>query len=325
MELKQELEQLDGPLLERISNKKRESLLTKRVIVILVALLCCLLWGSAFPAVATGYRILNVDLEDTFQITLFAGFRFMISAILIFSYAFMTGEKMRIDFKGLKKIAILGLLQTFGQYLFFFLSLRTVHPANGAILASMGVFFTVIIAHFIYKADRLTTKKIWGLIIGMLGIVILNGGTAGAFSLTGEGFMMISMLLAALSGIYTKKLTETISPFAISGYQLLLGSILLISMGLIFSEDVAFTFTAASTPLLLYLGFISAAAFTLWSAILKYNDISKVSIYKFSIPIFGVLISFIFLHEALDLIVVLISMVFVATGIILINLESKVK
>jgi len=137
--------------------------------------------------------------------------------------------------------------------------------------------------------------------------------------------MMISMLLAALSGIYTKKLTETISPFAISGYQLLLGSILLISMGLIFSEDVAFTFTAASTPLLLYLGFISAAAFTLWSAILKYNDISKVSIYKFSIPIFGVLISFIFLHEALDLIVVLISMVFVATGIILINLESKVK
>lgn len=323
MELKQNLQQENNSAKDKARGQKKQSLLAKRGVVILVALFCCLLWGSAFPAVASGYRLLNVNLEDPFQTALFAGTRFMISAILIFSYALMTGQSMKIDFQDFKKVAVLGLLQTFGQYFLFFLSLRTVHPANGAILASLGVFFTVIIAHFVYKADRLTIKKSWGLVIGMSGIVILNGGAAGTFSLTGEGLMIISMLLAALSGIYTKKLTTTISPFVITGYQLLLGSTILISLGLVFAQDTAFTFTVISIPLLVHLGFISAAGFTLWSAILKYNDISKVSIYKFLIPIFGVFISFLFHREPLDLIIVLISMTFVATGIILINLEKK--
>jgi len=264
---------------------------------------------------------MNVYVDDVFQVMLFAGMRFLISAGLIYSYAFATGKCMKLDLQGFKLIMVLGLLQTFGQYLFFFLSLRTVHPANASILSSLGVFMTVTIAHFVYKTDQLTPKKIAGLVIGITGIIVLNGGAAGTFSLTGEGFMFVSSLLGAIAGIYTKKLTKTLSPYAISGYQLLFGSILLIGIGLTFSQDVAFTFTISSATLLIYLGFISAAAFTLWSALLKHNQVSKVSIYKFSIPVFGVFLSFIFLQEAFDLVSVMIAMVFVAVGILLINME----
>jgi len=310
-------------VLENETQKEKQSLLKKRGIIILATLFCCFLWGSAFPAVAAGYEMLDVNLEDPFQIMLFAGIRFMIASSLIFVYAFTTGKKMGVNIRGLKKIAVLGLLQTFGQYVFFFLSMRTVHPANASILASTGVFFTVIIAHFIYKDDRLTGRKLLGLIIGMSGVVILNGGASGTFSLTGEGFMIISMLLAAVSAVYTKKLAGTMSPYTITGYQLLLGSMLLIGLGLVFSGPPQLTLTWMTTPLLIYLGFISAAAFTTWSAILKHNHISKVSVYKFFIPIFGVLISFIFFRGTLDVMVVLISLILVAIGIVLINFEGK--
>jgi len=306
------------------SQKGKQSVLKRRSVVILATLFCCFLWGSAFPAVAASYDLLRVNLEDTFQIILFAGIRFMIAASLIFAYAIATGKKMRVEVKGLGKIAILGLLQTFGQYVFFFLSMRTVHPANASILASTGIFFTVIIAHFIYKDDRLTSRKVLGLFLGMSGIVILNGGASGTFSFTGEGFMIMSMLLSAVAGVYTKKLARSLSPYAIAGYQLLLGSMLLIGLGLVFSGPPQLTLTWISTPLLVYLGFISAAAFTTWSAILKHNHISKVSVYKFSIPIFGVLISFVFFRGTLDLVVVLISLILVAVGIVLINFERKV-
>ena len=303
------------------TSNDKQSVLSKRHIMILVALFVCLLWGSAFPSVAASYRLMNVYVDDVFQVMLFAGMRFLISASLIFAYAFATGKSMRLSRHGFKLILVLGLLQTFGQYIFFFLSLRTVHPANASILSSLGVFMTVTIAHFVYKTDRLTPKKIWGLAIGIIGIIILSGGIAGSFSWVGEGFMFTSSLLGAIAGIYTKKLTTMLSPYVISGYQLLFGSLLLIILGLTFSQDVAFAFTVPSTTLLLYLGFISAAAFTLWSALLKHNQVSKVSIYKFSIPVFGVFLSFVFLQEAFDLVSVMVAMILVAIGILLINLD----
>lgn len=298
-----------------------KSIFSKRRVMILVALFVCFLWGSAFVAIVGSYRLMNINTDDVFQVMLFAGMRFLISATLIFIFAFATKKSMKVDLQSLKLIVILGLLQTFGQYIFFFLGLRTVHPANGSILSSLGVFMTVVIAHFVYKTDRLTLKKTCGLIIGIAGIIVLNGGAAGAFSLTGEGFLFISSLLGAIAGVYTKKLTTTISPYAIAGYQLLIGSVLLIIFGSTFSQNIAFSVTYTSTALLLYLGFISAAAFTLWSTLLKHNHVSKVSIYKFSIPLFGVFLSFIFLQETSNLAAVLVAMAFVAIGILIINID----
>ena len=142
---------------------KKQSLLSRRRVMIPVALFVCLLWGSAFPAIVASYDLMNINIDDVFQIMLFAGIRFLISASLIFAYAFAKGKSMKLDWHGFKLVVVLGLLQTFGQYIFFFLGLRMVHPANGSILSSLGVFMTVTIAHFVYKTDKLTKKKYGGL------------------------------------------------------------------------------------------------------------------------------------------------------------------
>jgi len=302
-----------------ITSSPKQHILARKPVMITVALMVCLLWGSAYPSIVASYDLLNINTNDVFQVMLFAGMRFMISACLIFLYAFATGKSMKINLKGFKLIAVLGLIQTFGQYVFFFSGLRTVHPANGSIVSSLGVFMTVVIAHFVYKTDRLSPRKIAGLFIGVVGIIVLNGGASGGFTLAGEGSLFMASFLGAVAGVYTKKLTTTLSPYAISAYQLLLGSSLLIITGGIGASNVHFTFTTASTPLLVYLGFISAAAFTLWSALLKHNQVSKVSIYKFSIPVFGVFLSFIFLQGAIDMAQVMIALALVVSGIILIN------
>lgn len=301
---------------------KQKHPLSKRRNMIVVALVVCLLWGSAFTAIVTGYRLLNVVVDDVFQIMLFGGVRFLISAGLIFLFALITRKNMRLDWRGFKLVAVLGLLQTFGQYVFLLLSLRTIHPANSAVLASFNIFLTVIIAHFVYRNEKLSWQKLLGLFVGITGIIVLNGGASGQLSWTGEGFMLLSTVFGAVSGIYTKKITKNLSPYVISAYQLLIGSVLLVVLGLIFAQEVDFTITPASISIMLYLGFISATAFSLWAALLKYNKVSQVSIYKFSIPVFGVLISFFFLQESFNLISVLIAMVLVASGILLINWES---
>ncbi len=65
-----------------------------------------------------------------------------------------------------------------------------------------------------------------------------------------------------------------------------IGSLFLIIAGSLGLEK-GITFTIEGFGLLLYLGFISAAAFSMWTILLKYNGVGKISIYKFTIPIFG--------------------------------------
>lgn len=50
--------------------------------------------------------------------------------------------------------------------------------------------------------------------------------------------------------------------------------------------------------LLLYMAFISAAAYTLWGILLKYNPVARVAVFGFMNPVFGVLLSALFLGES---------------------------
>ena len=68
-------------------NTKKE-FLTKPIIICLIASICCILWGSAFPVIKIGYNLFNIVSNDTASQLLFAGYRFTLAgilAIIIFS------------------------------------------------------------------------------------------------------------------------------------------------------------------------------------------------------------------------------------------------
>lgn len=78
--------------------------------------------------------------------------------------------------------------------------------------------------------------------------------------------------------------------------------------------------------LLLYMGFISAAAYTIWGLLLKYNDVSKVSACKFMNPIFGVFLSFLLLGESSQFGWQLIAaLILVSVGVYIVNVRGSVK
>lgn len=55
--------------------------------------------------------------------------------------------------------------------------------------------------------------------------------------------------------------------------------------------------SAKAFLMLLYLAFVSAAAYSLWAVLLKHNPVSKVAIFGFMNPVCGVLLSTILLDE----------------------------
>ncbi|WP_445082439.1 EamA family transporter [Alkalibacter rhizosphaerae] len=67
------------------------------------------------------------------------------------------------------------------------------------------------------------------------------------------------------------------------------------------------------------MSFLTATAFSIWTTLFKYNRVSSISLYKFLIPIFGAVLSALFLGESLFRWVNLIALVLVSSGIYFVN------
>lgn len=304
----------------------KSELLKNKVAVTIIAIFCSILWGSAFPVLKISYEELNILANDIYSKILFAGIRFFIASILIF-IALILFLKIPIKIKkeNIVSLLILGLLQTSLQYFFFYNGLAYTSGIKGSILASSGTFFVVILAHFIYHDDKINFKKTVGLIFGFLGIVLVNWGKGGFnlnFSFRGEGFLIIAGFVSAFGTILAKKLSKDIHPFIVTAWQMFLGALVLLIIGFSGSKEML-DFNPVSLGLLLYSAFLSATAFSLWYALLKYNRAGEITMFKFVIPVTGSFLSVLLLPGEKFTIYMFGALVLVAAGIVFVNYKRK--
>lgn len=106
------------------------------------ALLCCLLWGSAFPCVKMGYEMLNIT--DTGSQILFAGYRFVLAGIFTFLAGCLIEKRALLPRKtALPAVAGQAMLQTALQYVFFYVGMAHTTGIKGSVINSSDVFFAM--------------------------------------------------------------------------------------------------------------------------------------------------------------------------------------
>jgi drug/metabolite transporter (DMT)-like permease len=84
----------------------------------------------------------------------------------------------------------------------------------------------------------------------------------------------------------------------LTGYQLAIGGLVLVVGGYAVGGTLT-GFTLKSSALLFYLALLSSVAFALWTILLKYNRVGMVTIFNFLVPIFGAILSAVFLGESI--------------------------
>ena len=130
----------------------------------------------------------------------------------------------------------------------------------------------------------------------------------------------------AISGCCIKIFSKYENPVILSGYQFFIGGLVLFFVGLIMGGSLVF-YSAGCYLNLIYMGFISAGAYTLWGILLKYNPVSRVSVLGFINPIMGVLLSALFLGEGNEAFSAgsMLSLLLVSLGIFLVNYKFEKK
>lgn len=314
-----------------INRNGSKNFFNKKSILILCALICTALWGSAFPCVKAGYQLWQISADDAASQIVFAGGRFILAGLMaLLAARFMEGNGIPKGNRkrGLTEIVFLGVIQTALQYVFYYISMAHVTGVKGAILNGSSAFVCVLMARIYYKEqERLSGSRILGCILGLAGVVIVNlgkGSLGEGWSILGEGFMILSVLMSALGSLISKEIARDIRPVTLCGGQLLSGGILLTAAGYIIGGHISWSSIEFKGVLLLfYMAFISAAAFSLWTVLLAFHSMGEVTVFNFMIPVFGTLFSAIFLGENLWNPFILSSLPLVCTGIWLVNRDGS--
>lgn len=294
--------------------------------LILGCLVSCGLWGSAYPCVKIGYELFGITGSDVASRLVFAGTRFTIAGIMVVVGVSIAQRRALLPAKrDLSAIGILALFQTVLQYFFFYGGLSHAAGVTSSIIGAAAYFFAILFAALIFKTESLTRKAVIGCAIGFAGVVLVNLGGSGdaafSFALDGEGFILLSSVAGAISTCFIAVLGRTHDSVLLSGWQFVTGGVVLLGCGLAMGGSLCPVSPGPAFTLILYMGFISAMAYTLWSRLLTANPVSRVSIFGFMTPVFGAAMSAVLLGEtdAVNPLFALIALALVSAGIVIVN------
>ena len=302
----------------------RDNLFTWPPAVFFWALVCALLWGSAFPMVKIGMVMLDIQ-HSTSGKLYFAAYRFFLAGLMIFAGLAVMGKPIRLTCRHDYGVMLLtGLLQTTLQYIFFYIGLSNTTGVKASIIIGSGSFFLALFSHLWFKDDPITLRKSTGLVVGFLGIILVNlQGNSLDFqvTLTGEGFILLTALSSTLALVVVKKAAVRMDPPLMSAYQLVFGAVVLYVVAMVFGPPSVLVFSAPSLVVLFYLSFLSAAAFSLWYLLIRHNRLSSMAVYRFLIPVCAALLSVALLESEHLSWAALAALVLVSLGIVLTSRE----
>jgi len=307
--------------MEQTKNK----LLTSVIFVAFAAMFCCALWGSATPFIKIGYELILPERNIPSTI-LFAGVRFFTAGVVtVLIYSIARRKFLLPKTESLRSIINVSCFQTIIQYFLFYIGVANTTGVRATVISGSNSFFSILCATMLFRQENLTFKKIIACVIGFVGIILINlNGLSFDLNFFGDGFVLLSNLAYGVSGALMKKYSVREDPVVISGYQFVFGGLVMIIVGVATGGVIAIT-SIKALSVLLYLSLLSAVAYSLWGVLLKYNPVSRVSIYSFMTPVFGVLLSNLMLTEKSNVspVNLILALILICSGITILNYRKE--
>lgn len=288
------------------------------------AVLCTALWGSAAPCIKKGYEWFSIASDAPFSQLYFAGWRFALAGLLVLLVAWFLGHRVLPVRSEWKPIFWISLFQSMIQYVCYYIGLSGTTGTKGAVLSGTQTFFALIFAHLFLQNDKMNRQKAIGCLCGFAGVLALGLGGLNGFHLHGDGLVLLSAVSSGAGALVSRIYTPGRDPMLLTGWQLLMGGVFLLAVGRIGGGQLG-AVTLPGVLLLAYMVVLSAAAFTIWTALLGKFPVGKVSLFGFLIPVFGALISAIVLGEQILTVRNLSALVLVSGGIAIANYVRETK
>ena len=256
-----------------------------------------------------------------------AGIRFSIAAVAIYFWARFTGRPFALRKGQTSQLLFISVVFTM-QLGLLYLGLGKTSASRGTLMVNLQPFFLLLLAHWFIPGDRITKKKILGLIMGAAGMVLVFSGkkgpcfTLGADVQIGDLMILTTSFLWAVNTVYTKRIIHLFSPFQIVFYPMIFCIPIFLFAGYFWDVKMIVHLDGKVLSALLYQSLVTASfGFVAWNTmLLKYGAVALHS-FIFIMPIAGVLLGGLVLGEPITW-ELLLALALIVFGIVIVNFRS---
>ena len=249
----------------------------------LLALLTSVFWGANTVAIKLG-------LTDAPPLRL-AWMRFVVGGAAIAIWAWATGRLagLRVAREEWRPMLMLALIFT-AQIGTMNIGTSLTSASHASILLNLYSVHTVVLSHFLIPGDRLTVRRVAGVVVAYTGIVVLFAGQSGdgSASLLGDAIVFVSAFLLAERLVYLARAVQQLDPVKLLLSQAAVGSALFM-LGSALTETGPTVWTSRLVGSIAYQGILIAGfnfVINLW-LLQRYRPSSLVPFFLTQ-PLFGV-------------------------------------
>jgi drug/metabolite transporter (DMT)-like permease len=289
---------------------------------ILLAIVACLLWSSAFAAIKIGLQY-TPPLQ-------FAGIRFMLAGLMVLPFCGDLTLYLSHVLRHFKTVSLVSFFQIALLYGLFYPGMNMLPAAIGAIITGSQPLIIAGIAHFVARSERMTVRRGLSILLGIIGIVIISLGRGPLTFSGGSQFLGLVLLLftsisAGIGDVIVSRNTTPIPPLVLTSSQLFLGGLALFLVALPIEGLYGGPYPAVYFGSLFWLSLLSATAFSIWFKLLKRKGVavSDLNIWKFLIPVSGAGISWLIVPGESPEPSAVSGMVFIAVALIVLHIGRR--
>ena len=274
----------------------------------LLLIFLALIWASAF---------FNIKIATySFGPVTIAFLRVFFGAIPVLLICYFKKIKIEAFSKDWHWFAIIGFINLVAPFFLIAYGVKSVQSNLAAILMSNTPLSSTILGHFYTKNEKFNLVKTFGILIGFSGIIFLFSDNLliNENNLTSALLILLGSTCYVVGGVLTLKIGKKKNE-NVTGSILIWAVIILLPLAIFIEQPWNLTPRIDSTISVVYLGLVSTGiAWLLRFRILINNGLIFQSQVSYLIPIFGTILSYIFLKELIT-IKILISLLAVVTGI----------
>ena len=263
----------------------------------LIMLVLALIWGGAFFFIGVAVRHV--------QPLTYVWLRLTIGAAGLWAYLIIKGERIALPRQAWGSILLLALLNNALPFTLFGWSQTHIASGLASILNATTPIWGVVVAHFLTQDERMTPRKVAGVLLGFGGVALMIGPTLLSNIGTG-GLAELACVAAALSyalaAVWARRFRRLgISPFSVTTGQLTAGSIMMLPLSMFIDKPWTHAFPpvsalAAITALALL---CTALGYVLYFRLIDRAGATNALLVTLLVPPVAILLGGLFLGESL--------------------------
>ncbi len=261
----------------------------------LIFILLGAIWSSSFMWI-------KIAVQEIGPITLVA-FRVLFGLLFGIAVIFIQRVRLPRSFKDWFPLLLLGISNVAIPFFLISWGEQSIDSAVAAILDATVPLFTIVVAHFALRDDKMTVPKVLGLLVGFAGVVVLMSKDIGASagSVLGQLAVVVASAFYAGSSVYARKSTENAPGILRSVGPLISSTVVMWLATFLVEKPLKIPQLPITWIALLWLGiFGSGLAFVMAYYLIHEIGPTRTTMVTYLFPLGGVLLGVGFLDEQLS-------------------------